>query len=78
MREHLRTELAQVLGIAPQEIAGDESFEDLGLDSVLEIAFVHSLNMAYGLSERRHIVDRYPTLDRLADYLATVVPGRTP
>ncbi|MEE4494109.1 acyl carrier protein [Streptomyces sp. BE230] len=65
--------LADVLRIAPDRIDPEETFRLLGLDSILCVQFVTSLNSHYGTDVRADVMLDHPTPTALARHLARTV-----
>ena len=56
--------------MVPEEIVLDENFTDMGMDSIVGVQWVQSINQHYGLSAAVTVVYDYPTLRQFADFLA--------
>ncbi len=78
LQQELRVSLANALYIEPQEVAVDESFMDMGLDSILGVEWVRVLNNCYGTSIPVTRVYDHPTIMALADFLTTELPQSGP
>jgi len=70
IRATLRSQLAEVLYTSVDEIDDDETFNALGLDSILGVEFVAFVNRTYGLDEKAGVLYDHPSLGRLATYVA--------
>jgi acyl carrier protein len=77
VHDSLRTQLAEILYCPPEEIDGETPFGDLGLDSVLGIELIASINSSYGLHEQLEVVYQNPTLDQLATHISGLVNSDT-
>lgn len=73
VHDSLRTQLAEILYCPPEEINGETSFDDLGLDSVLGIELIAAINTSYGLHERLETVYQNPTLEALTTHISELV-----
>ncbi|MFJ8472830.1 amino acid adenylation domain-containing protein [Kitasatospora sp. NPDC094011] len=69
----LRRTLAEVLKLAPERLNPAVPLERYGMDSVLAVAAVGQLEDAFGPLARTLLFER-PTLNDLAEYLATEYP----
>ena len=67
----IRSHLAKLLGIAPEEIDPQINFFDLGMDSLMAVELRNSLQTSFDCSTPVSLAFDYPTLETLADYLAT-------
>jgi acyl transferase domain-containing protein/acyl carrier protein len=70
IRATLRAQLAEVLYTSVDEIDDDETFNALGLDSILGVEFVAFVNRTYGLDEKAGVLYDHPSLGRLAAHVA--------
>jgi acyl transferase domain-containing protein/acyl carrier protein len=70
IRATLRAQLAEVLYTSVDEIDDDETFNALGLDSILGVEFVAFVNRTYGLDEKAGVLYDHPSLARLATHVA--------
>jgi acyl carrier protein len=66
---HLRGELAKVLGVNPAEISLQKGFFDLGMDSLMAVELRTRLQNSLGCSLPSSLAFDYPTGEALADYL---------
>ncbi len=71
----VREQLAGVLYTSPEDIAEDETFQALGVDSVLGVEFVNLINNSLGRREPASVLYDHPTPRRLADHLGGAAPG---
>ncbi len=70
MIEHVRTQLAQVLGMnSSQQIGLRDRLFDLGIDSLMAVELRNRLKSSLGHALRTTIVFDYPTIEALVDYL---------
>ncbi|MEV6410721.1 acyl carrier protein [Kribbella sp. NPDC051718] len=76
IRHDLREELARILYCDVDEISDDDSFVELGLDSVLGLEFLVVLNSRLSLTENIDVVYDHPTLARLTDHVWGVLSAR--
>lgn len=78
IRDELRAHLANILYLEVDEIDGDATFTDLGLDSVLGVELVSLINSTYGLDERLDTMHEHATLNQLTSYVhARIAAGET-
>ena len=75
VEEELRQSLAEALFIDPAEIGAQRNFVELGMDSIVGVEWIKSVNKAYGTSLTATRLYDYPTLKELAAYLETKMPG---
>ena len=73
VREVLREQLAEILYSELDEIGEDTNFEKMGLDSVLSVELTAFINAQYGLAEKMEVIYQNPTLNKLAQYVVTLV-----
>jgi amino acid adenylation domain-containing protein len=66
---HIRTQVAKVLGLPPQQIALNQNLMDLGLDSLMAIDFRNWLKASLGYPLRSTLLFDYSTIEALVDYL---------
>ncbi|QTA87823.1 Putative phthiocerol synthesis polyketide synthase [Desulfonema magnum] len=73
LKKHVKSEIKRIVGIVP---ADDQGFFDLGLNSLTSIQLRNRLSMALDISLPATITLEYPTVARLADYLAGMLFGK--
>ena len=73
VRDTLRAQLAEILYCEPTEIGDNTVFQDIGLDSVLSVELIASVNAIYGLQEKAQTVRDNGTLNQLAYHITTKV-----
>ncbi|GAA4798003.1 hypothetical protein GCM10023307_25010 [Lysobacter hankyongensis] len=82
LKPELRASLAQALYLDEAAIDYDQSFVDLGLDSIVGVEWVKTINKAYGLDISATRVYDYSNLHALARFvheeLAKLPPDRLP
>ncbi|MBF2003215.1 MAG: SDR family NAD(P)-dependent oxidoreductase [Synechococcales cyanobacterium M58_A2018_015] len=69
IEQHLREQLAQVLGFQPAEIDPQQGFFDLGMDSLTSVELKSRLQRSFNCSLPTTVIFDYPTLSTLVDYL---------
>ncbi|MEM9491653.1 MAG: beta-ketoacyl synthase N-terminal-like domain-containing protein, partial [Myxococcota bacterium] len=75
----LVAQLADVLFLSPGEIREDDRFVELGLDSIIGIEWIKSINQRFGLTLAATRLYDYPTVADLARFIATLTaPASTP
>nr|QLG04868.1 PulG [Streptomyces sp.] len=72
--EGVRTSLADVLFLDAADIAADRNFVELGMDSIVGVEWVKTLNKNYGTSLTATQLYDHPTVRSLTDFLVTLVP----
>jgi myxalamid-type polyketide synthase MxaB len=69
-QEHIQSLVAQVLGFSsPELINSQESFADLGMDSLMAVELTNRLKMSLGCGISQTLLFDYPTVEALANYL---------
>ena len=70
LREHLRSQLAKVLGLdSPEAIDLQLGFVELGMDSLMAVELRNCLENSLGCSIPSTLAFDYPTVEALVDYL---------
>ncbi len=69
MRKELKESLADILFLKPEDIDEHEAFIEMGLDSIIGVEWVQSINKTYQASITANLVYEYPTIATLAGYL---------
>jgi len=69
LRERIRFQISQLLMLNVTELDEDQSFKELGCDSVLAVEIVKELNRCYGLDLDATILYEWTTPRKLLDYL---------
>lgn len=62
--------VAQELGVAREEIATDQAFDQFGVDSVQAVNIMSALEDRLGRELEPNLPYRYPTIDQLSRFLA--------
>jgi surfactin synthase thioesterase subunit/acyl carrier protein len=76
---HVRRQVANVLGIShPESIAMDTGFFDLGMDSLTSVELRNKLQSSLKCSVPSTLAFDYPSLIKLVEYLADVIPMEFP
>jgi acyl transferase domain-containing protein/predicted O-methyltransferase YrrM len=71
---HVQSQVAQVLGLNPsQPIDVQEGFFDIGMDSLTSVELKNRLQTSLGRSLPATLLFKYPTVEKLVDYLANEV-----
>lgn len=77
-RKHFQAEivssLAEALMIDADEIADTSEFQGLGLDSILAVTWIRSLNTRFAIELPATAVYAHPTVGALVDHVAGLVP----
>jgi acyl carrier protein len=76
IREWCTQELAQILGIAPNQIGHDVKFARLGLDSANAMQLILALEEHLGIELYPETVFDHPTIAELARQLFIEVSGK--
>ena len=69
LRRELTISLAEALYMKPEDVDLDQPFVNMGLDSIIGVEWIQSLNAQYSLSMTATQVYDYPTIRSLTDYL---------
>ncbi|MFH9613918.1 SDR family NAD(P)-dependent oxidoreductase [Streptomyces pratensis] len=75
LREELRAGLAAVLFLSESEVDLRRNFVELGLDSIIGVEWVKSINKAYGTSLTATRLYDYPSVVELAAYVEQLIPA---
>ncbi|MGD1702709.1 beta-ketoacyl synthase N-terminal-like domain-containing protein [Dapis sp. BLCC M229] len=70
LKQVLKQKLADVLYVDISEIEEDQKFIDLGLDSIVGVEWITTINNLYGLEIKATKIYDYPTLINLTEYVA--------
>jgi acyl carrier protein len=74
LREELKTSLAEVLRMKPDDVDVDIEFVDMGLDSVTGVEWIQAINKQYGTSIQSTRIYDYPSISKMANYLVKELP----
>jgi len=69
IKQVLKEQLAEALYTEESEIAEDQKFVDLGLDSIVGVEWTTTINQTYNLNLKATKLYDYPTLLELAEYI---------
>jgi acyl transferase domain-containing protein len=69
LQEELTASLAKVLYMKRSDVDIDKKFSDIGLDSILNVEWIQTINKKYGTSITATKVYDYPTLRKFAGFL---------
>jgi phthiocerol/phenolphthiocerol synthesis type-I polyketide synthase B len=73
--DHVTALVASVMGLAsPQLLDPSEGFFQFGMDSLMSVTLQRALVESLGEALPASVVFDYPTVEALADYLATILP----
>jgi acyl carrier protein len=70
--------VAEILEASASELDPQASFVELGIDSILAIQLTRRLESAFGLALRPTLPFDYPSIERLAGFLASQKPASSP
>jgi acyl transferase domain-containing protein/acyl carrier protein len=77
LRGWLRTELARLLEVGPDDVREDDRFAKLGLDSLRATALAGALSDTLGAHVSPALLWAYPTVSELARHLTQQAPAET-
>ncbi|WP_346900170.1 SDR family NAD(P)-dependent oxidoreductase [uncultured Roseibium sp.] len=77
LRTDIVTSLAEDLMIDVADIRDGDSFQDLGLDSILAVTWIRKLNTSYGIDLPATAVYAHPTVGALIAHVAELVGERS-
>ena len=75
LRQELRAGLAAALFLSESEVDPRRNFVELGLDSIIGVEWVKSINKAYGTSLTATRLYDYPSVAELAAFVERLVPA---
>ncbi|MEV5432439.1 SDR family NAD(P)-dependent oxidoreductase [Streptomyces sp. NPDC052701] len=75
LRDELRAGLAAVLFLSESEVDPRRNFVELGLDSIIGVEWVKSINKAYGTSLTATRLYDYPSVLELAAHVEQLIPA---
>ncbi|WP_458789239.1 SDR family NAD(P)-dependent oxidoreductase [Adonisia turfae] len=78
LQESLRESLAAALYMDKEDVDLDEPFSEMGLDSIVNVEWIQTVNQQYGLKIPATRTYDYPTIIQFADYLGTELQGKLP
>ncbi len=67
----IRTVVAQTLQMRPEQLLPDRNFADYGADSIISVELIGALNARFDITLKPTILFSHPTVERLADHLAS-------
>ncbi|MCY7297027.1 beta-ketoacyl synthase N-terminal-like domain-containing protein [Alteromonas sp. a30] len=73
--EMLISTLAEQLGMDDDEIEPEQEFVELGVDSVVGVTWIRKINETYDLDVAVTKVYQYPTIEKLAKYILSLLPA---
>ncbi len=72
--EHIRTQLAKVLGFSdPEYIDIEENFSDLGMDSLMAVQFKNQLQTSLDNTIPLYLIFDNPTVQSLSNYQSSII-----
>jgi aryl carrier-like protein len=78
LEAELTESLAEALYMAKADMAVDGKFVDIGLDSIIAVEWMNTVNTRYGTSLPVAAVYEHPTIHEFAVHLAQRVNGQNP
>ena len=76
VKEVLKQQLAEALYLEITEIEEDQKFIDLGLDSIVGVEWITTINQTYNLNIKATKLYDYPTLLDLAEYITEEISSK--
>ncbi|MDQ1350634.1 MAG: polyketide synthase PksL [Acidobacteriota bacterium] len=86
IKETIKQKAAAVLCLSLDEIDDNQRLSELGMDSIIGVELINTLNKTFYIDLKKSVLYDYPTVNRLTDYLVTLneetrktagVPGGT-
>ena len=77
LERELSISLAEALFLKVEEVDREKKFIDMGLDSIVGVEWIRTLNQRYGVSIAATKIYDHPTVQEFAEYLATLLTERT-
>ncbi|KAI7775244.1 polyketide synthase [Diaporthe eres] len=62
--------LSEMIGVAPEDLAGESSLDDLGIDSLLMMEVASEIDSAFGISIHQDALQSLVDVDSVVDYLS--------
>ncbi len=75
IKETIKQKAAAVLCLAPTEIQDNQRLSDLGMDSIIGVELIDTLNRTFDIALQKSVLYEYPSVNRLTDYLLTLIDG---
>jgi acyl carrier protein len=73
--QHIGAVTASIMGLPPTQSLGPSTgFIQLGMDSLMSVLLQRTLSQTFGETLPESLVFDYPTVEAVADYLATLLP----
>jgi polyketide synthase PksM len=76
LQRQLATSLAEALYLNASDVDVNKSFIDLGLDSIVGVEWLNTINKKFKIAIPASVVYDYPTIEKLASFLHTEVNGK--
>jgi polyketide synthase PksM/rhizoxin synthesis polyketide synthase/nonribosomal peptide synthetase RhiB len=67
----IREVVADTLQMRPEQLLPDRNFADYGADSIISVELIGALNVRFNITLKPTILFSHPTVERLADHLAS-------
>ena len=67
----IRAVVAETLQMRPEQLLADRNFSDYGADSIISVELIGALNTRFGITLKPTILFSHPTVERLAEHLAS-------
>jgi phthiocerol/phenolphthiocerol synthesis type-I polyketide synthase B len=75
LADHVSAQVAAAMGLAARQLLDPSAgFFQSGMDSLMSVTLQRALSESLGEALPASVVFDYPTVDALADYLATILP----
>lgn len=75
VKRYLRESLSDALMMALEEIDNNTKFTDIGLDSIVGVEWIRSINAKYGLQLAVDSVHEYSNINRFSEYMQGLLEG---
>lgn len=77
IKTFLRSSLADVLMLMPDEINNTMPFSDIGLDSIVGVEWIHSVNAKYHLNMATDVIHENPNINKFSLYMQSVMASES-
>jgi polyketide synthase PksN len=72
--DELKVTLAEALYMEKEKVDSDKNFVDMGLDSIIGVEWMQTINKRFNISVSATKIYDYPNIRKLSEYLAAEIP----